>query len=109
MRISDWSSDVCSSDLVTTGSTFLVASSAADGTIEIARTPGTSPATPYSAGARLHIQAANIVQGGSLRLPLGALTLGSSGVLQSGLSEFAPGSAATPVTFAPAKIGRAHV
>src|SRR3546814_4622689 len=91
MRISDWSSDVCSSDLTafgvpgaacatpglyapsgprgttrfsenqlmynqtdlkavfntggqiyaTTGSTFLVASSAADGTIEIARTPGT--------------------------------------------------------------------
>ncbi|MBV9992137.1 MAG: filamentous hemagglutinin family protein [Alphaproteobacteria bacterium] len=62
----------------TTGSTFYITSAAEDGTITFARSAGPEPATPYSAGGNLFVQAANIYQGGDIRVPLGSLTLGSS-------------------------------
>jgi filamentous hemagglutinin family protein len=79
----------------TTGSTFYVTSSAADGTITFARAGGETPATPYSAGGSLLVQAANIVQGGIIRVPIGSLTIGSS-------QAFTIDNGGTPVTFAPA-------
>ncbi len=60
----------------TTGSTFSITSSAADGTISFARADGPTPATPYSAGGNLLVQAADIVQGGVIRVPLGSLNAG---------------------------------
>ena len=77
----------------TTGSTFLVTSTAADGTIAFARS-GEVPQTPYSAGGNLTVQAASIVQGGVIRVPLGHLTLGGNAplVVTTGFSSatFAP-------------------
>ena len=78
----------------TTGSTFFVTSSAADGTITFARSSADTPATPYSAGGNLLIQAANIVQGGVVRVPIGSLTLGAS-------NPFTITTDSTSVTFAP--------
>ncbi len=76
----------------TTGSTFYVTSAAVDGTITFGRTTAKAPPTPYSAGANLTIQAANIVQGGVIRTPIGSLTIGSSTPLQlaTGGPVFAP-------------------
>jgi len=79
----------------TTGSTFYVTSSAADGTITFARSSDVTPPTPYSAGGNLLIQAANIVQGGVVRVPVGGLTIGAS-------DPFTITTGSTPVTFAPA-------
>jgi filamentous hemagglutinin family protein len=62
----------------TTGSTFTVTSAAANGTITIGRSSSDTPAMPYSAGGSLGIFAANIVQGGVVRVPFGTLTLGSN-------------------------------
>jgi filamentous hemagglutinin family protein len=62
----------------TTGSAFSVTSAADDGLITIERASAETPRTPYSAGGNLLIQAANIVQGGVVRTPLGSLTLGSN-------------------------------
>jgi filamentous hemagglutinin family protein len=78
----------------TTGSTFYVTSSAADGTITFARSGEETPATPYSAGGNLLVQAANIVQGGIVRVPIGSLTIGNS-------NPFTIDNNGTPVTFAP--------
>ncbi|WP_163117348.1 hypothetical protein, partial [Acinetobacter baumannii] len=47
---------------------------------------GPTPATPYSAGSSLLIQAANIVQNGVVRAPIGALTLGGAAPLILGAS-----------------------
>jgi filamentous hemagglutinin family protein len=74
----------------TTGSTFYVTSSAANGTIAIAKAAGATPSTPYSAGGNLTIQAANIVQGGVVRVPIGSLTIGGNSALTIGSSVFAP-------------------
>jgi len=78
----------------TTGSTFSVTSAAANGLITIERSTTTTPSTPYSAGGNLLIQAANIVQGGVIRVPLGSLTLGSNtartSVTNGVTSTFAP-------------------
>ncbi len=57
----------------TTGSTFYLTSSAADGTIAFAKSDALTPATPYSAGGNLTVLAANIVQDGVIRVPLGTL------------------------------------
>ena len=65
----------------TTGTTFTVASSAATGTIRFARSTADTPATPYSAGTNLLVQAATIEQGGVVRAPLGTLTLGATAPL----------------------------
>jgi filamentous hemagglutinin family protein len=73
----------------TTGSSFDVSSSAAKGTIAI-RSAGPTPATPYSAGGSLLIQAANIVQDGVVRQPLGSLTLGANAPLLINNFSFAP-------------------
>jgi filamentous hemagglutinin family protein len=62
----------------TTGSSFNVASTAETGVITIAATSATPPPTPFSAGSNLTIQAANIVQDGVLRAPVGSLALGSN-------------------------------
>jgi hypothetical protein len=61
----------------TTGSTFTITSSAANGTITFGRSSSDTPAAPYSAGGNLTVQAANIVQDSVIRVPLGTLTLGS--------------------------------
>ena len=74
----------------TTGSTFYVTSSAANGTIAFAKAAGATPATPYSAGGKLTIQAANIVQGGVIRVPIGSLTIGGNAPLTIGTNVFAP-------------------
>ncbi len=79
----------------TTGSTFYVTSSAADGTITFARSSEETPPTPYSAGGNLLIQAANIVQGGIVRVPVGGLTIGAS-------NPFTITAGSTPIIFAPA-------
>ncbi len=60
----------------TTGSTFYITSAGAGRTITFARSSDETPPTPYSAGGNLTIQAANIVQGGVIRVPLGTLTIG---------------------------------
>ncbi|HUO99045.1 MAG TPA: filamentous hemagglutinin family protein [Rhizomicrobium sp.] len=77
-----------------TGSSFLIASTAAGGLIQFARSTQSTPAAPYSAGGNLLVQAANIEQDGVIRVPLGTLTLGSDSELdiQTGgvKSMFAP-------------------
>ncbi|MGZ8408266.1 MAG: hypothetical protein ACXWVJ_09585, partial [Caulobacteraceae bacterium] len=77
----------------TTGSSFAITSSALDGTITFERN-GPTPATPYSAGGSLLVQAANIVQGGVIQVPLGRLTLGSN-------TAFERTTGGTTATFAP--------
>jgi filamentous hemagglutinin family protein len=80
-----------------TGSSFQVTSTAANGTITIAATPGSTPGPVYSAGGALTVQAANIVQGGTVIAPLGQLTLGSNAPLiqtsSAGAIQFAPKTA----------------
>ncbi len=78
----------------TTGTTFAISSAAANGTISIGRSSTSDPATPYSAGGNLGIYAANIVQGGVVRVPFGTLTLG-------GNSAYVP-VVSTGTIFAPA-------
>lgn len=73
----------------TTGSSFLIASTANEGTIRFGQTVGTTGATPWSAASNLLVQAANIEQAGSLYAPLGTLTLGSTTALLGGRSPFA--------------------
>ncbi len=68
-----------------TGGSYDVTSAAAAGVITIAPN-GPTPATPYSAGSSLLIQAANIVQNGVVRAPIGALTLGGAAPLILGAS-----------------------
>lgn len=81
----------------TTGSTFYVTSTAADGTITFGRTTSAAPPVPYSAGADLTIQAANVVLGGVVRVPLGNLTIGGDSALtittDGQTATFAPGTA----------------
>ncbi len=72
----------------TTGSTFDVTSST--GTITFGRTTNTTPDTPYSAGADLTIQAANIVLGGVIRVPMGTLTIGADSALTIDGQTLAP-------------------
>ncbi|MCK9917118.1 filamentous hemagglutinin family protein [Microbacteriaceae bacterium K1510] len=67
-----------------TGSTFTITSSAANGTVTFGGS-GATPAAPYSAGGNLTVLAANILQGGVIRVPLGTLTLGGAA-----LAGFAP-------------------
>ena len=78
----------------TTGSTFYISSLGQYGTITFGRTTKTTPDTPYSAGANLTIQAANVVLGGVIRVPIGALTIGSDTPLQVEIGG-------SPVTLAP--------
>ncbi|MBV9994452.1 MAG: filamentous hemagglutinin family protein [Caulobacteraceae bacterium] len=84
----------------TTGSTFAITSTGAaspsgssGGTIRF-NSAGAAPASPYSAGGDLLVQAANIVQAGVVRAPLGALTLGANAA-----TAFAP--ATTSLILAP--------
>ncbi|MCK9913008.1 filamentous hemagglutinin family protein [Microbacteriaceae bacterium K1510] len=78
----------------TTGSSFAITSTAANGTIRFGRSSGTAPATPYSAAGNLTVQAAHIVQGGVLRIPFGTLTLGGNSAytrtLNNVVTTFAP-------------------
>lgn len=64
-----------------TGATAVITSSGRDGTITFERPDGRSPTTPYSAGAKLTIQAAHIAQNGAVFTPHGSLTLGSNEAL----------------------------
>ncbi|MGC1302703.1 MAG: hypothetical protein WA840_10045, partial [Caulobacteraceae bacterium] len=82
----------------TTGSTFDVTSAARTGVITITGTSSTPPPTPFSAGSDLTIQAANIVQDGVVRAPIGALTLGSNTALVIGANSGGSGGS----VFAPA-------
>lgn len=70
----------------TTGSSFVIASPATNGTITFSRSSNDAPAAPYTAGASLVVQAANIVQAGVLRVPFGSLTLGGNAPLSSASS-----------------------
>jgi filamentous hemagglutinin family protein len=74
----------------TTGSTFYVTSLGTGSTISFGRTMKTTPATPYSAGADLTIQAANVVLGGVIRVPVGSLTIGSASALSVNDVTLAP-------------------
>ncbi|KZD23820.1 filamentous haemagglutinin family protein [Tardiphaga robiniae] len=78
----------------TTGSTFTISSTAANGTVTFGRSGSTTPAAPYSAGGNLNVYAANIRQGGVVRVPFGTLTLGSNTpyakTVSSVTSNFAP-------------------
>jgi hypothetical protein len=74
----------------TTGSSFEVSSTALQGTIAIAGNAAAPPPAPYSAGSNLLIQAANILQNGVLRAPVGSLTLGSNTPLLIGGVTYAP-------------------
>ncbi len=56
---------------------FLIAATGSDSIIRFARTPGTDPTAPLSAGSYLSILASMIEQGGVLRAPLGRIDLGS--------------------------------
>lgn len=69
----------------TTGTNFTISSASATGVITFEKAAGATPATPYSAGGKLNVQATTIVQDGVLRAPLGTITLGSSST-----SVFAP-------------------
>lgn len=80
----------------TTGSNFLITSNADEGTIRFARASSNTPATPYSAGGALTVQASAIEQDGMLRAPLGTITLGGATALQRNDVTFAP--ATTSVT-----------
>jgi filamentous hemagglutinin family protein len=71
-----------------TGSSFSILSAGTNSTISFGRSGSVLPAAPYSAGGNLLVQAANIVQGGVIRVPLGTLTLGSNTA-----SAFAPATA----------------
>lgn len=62
----------------TTGSSFTISSTAANGTIAFGRSGTALPDAPYSAGGKLNVYAANIRQGGVVRVPFGTLTLGSN-------------------------------
>ncbi len=78
---------------------FLIGSTLKDGTITLQRSTTATPALPYSAGSALKIQAANVVQGGIVRAPLGQITLGSSELI-AGLGI----PATTSLTLLPASI-----
>ncbi len=65
---------------------YLIASTGAAATIRFERATTANPATPYSAGGNLLVQAANIVQNGVVRVPLGRLVLGSNTPLTLGSS-----------------------
>ncbi len=77
-----------------TGTSFTVSTSgvaspaASNGGVITFNSVGATPATPYSAGGSLLVQAANIDQNGVVRVPLGALTLGSDTA-----SAYAPATA----------------
>lgn len=77
----------------TTGSSFVVASSGTTGSVTIEKI-GATPATPYSAGAAVTIQAASVTQSGVLRAPLGQLTLGGNAPLVRGGLVVAPATTA---------------
>lgn len=79
----------------TTGSSFVITSTAANGTITFGRSGANLPATPYSAGGSLTVQAANIVQGGVIRVPFGTLTLGGNSAYVKAINNVA-------TTYAPA-------
>lgn len=70
----------------TTGSTFLLASLGAEGSIAFARSTDTTPPAPWSAGGALTVRATTIDQSGVLRVPLGRLTLGGNDVTDFGPS-----------------------
>jgi filamentous hemagglutinin family protein len=78
----------------TTGTTFAISTSgvsspmASKGGLITFSGVGAAPAAPYSAGGTLTVEAANINQDGVVRVPLGALNLGSNLA-----SSFAPATA----------------
>ena len=79
----------------TTGTSFSISSASETGRITFNRSSSATPATPYSAGGSLTVQAATIVQDGIIRVPIGSLTLG-------GDSAFLVTDGSTPTQFAPA-------
>jgi filamentous hemagglutinin family protein len=79
----------------TTGTNFSITSAADLGAITFNRSTTATPATPYSAGGALTVQAASIVQDGIIRVPIGSLTLG-------GDSPFVVTDGSAQTQFAPA-------
>lgn len=74
----------------TTGSSFAITSASATGTVAFGRNGTDVPDAPYSAGGNLLVQAANIIQGGIIRVPLGTLTLGGTSAYGPSGTVFAP-------------------
>jgi len=74
----------------TTGTRFAVTSAKAGGVITFASASPAAPVTPYSAGGQLFVQAAQILQGGVIRVPLGALQLGANTAYSPTGGQFAP-------------------
>ncbi len=79
----------------TTGTSFSITSASEVGKITFNRSSAATPATPYSAGGALTVQASSIVQDGVIRVPIGSLTLG-------GDAPFLVTDGSTPMQFAPA-------
>lgn len=57
---------------------FAITSSASNGLIQFLAQPGATASNVYSAGSHISVRAANIVQAGVLRAPLGRIDLGST-------------------------------
>jgi filamentous hemagglutinin family protein len=82
----------------TTGTAFAITSIADNGVISIASAGGPTPAAPLSAGGELLIQAAQIIQGGVVRAPLGSLELGANLAFNIGGATFAPPTTSLELT-----------
>ena len=76
-----------------TGTKAFVTAAGAESTIRFERTTTRDPKTPYSAGANLAIQAAQIEQFGAVFVPHGSLTLGGASPLNA---------SGDPIRYAPA-------
>ena len=78
----------------TTGTNFSITSAWDFGRITFNRSSSATPATPYSAGGALTVQAATIIQDGIIRVPIGSLTLGGDAPFEvtdgSVQTQFAP-------------------
>lgn len=70
----------------------------AGGTGSVTFAGGSNRETPLSAGGHLAVHATDIVQNGTLRAPIGTITLGWDGTGDAPINEIAGGSIATPVT-----------
>lgn len=83
----------------TTGSSYVVTAVPDDGKIVIGKNGSALPSTPYSAGGRLHIQAADIEHEGAIYVPFGSLSLGGNSPYKVDIRD---GNSTQTVTYAPA-------
>jgi filamentous hemagglutinin family protein len=91
----------------TTGTDFYITASTRVGAVNFLGSGGSAPASPYSAGGSLTVLAKTIAQDGVVRVPLGALSLGSDAAVSgaqifTALTQGVPLPATTPGLTAPA-------